>query len=273
MQTHQLSRKARHHILIFMLVSGVITWTAVITNFADPRSGPLHANVAQQPRKVRVSIDDPRPVAKAIITLEAKYRSIITYEDPRYVNADDIVDVTATVRRDLTKYSPGMAPKVLVPKGGELSFEYDETIQKEAVLRQLLRAQSVNGNSGRFRMEEGPGVIHIIPTAIKDRSGKLVSNKPVLDTLINLPAENRTGLQALEALCTAISKANQTRVIIGSIPIGLFLRQRDEKGASRQRAREVLFQLLQRMSNGTKLSWQLFYDPGMKIYALNIHIV
>src|SRR5438128_1413597 len=61
--------------------------------------------------KVKISVEDPRPLATAITMLEARFRWIITYEDPRYTNLGDISDVTERVRRDLDKYKPGKAPK------------------------------------------------------------------------------------------------------------------------------------------------------------------
>ena len=56
--------------------------------------------------------------------LENKYGWIITYEDPPYTHESELVDVTESVRRDLDKFKPGQAPKVFVPKGGELTFNY-----------------------------------------------------------------------------------------------------------------------------------------------------
>jgi hypothetical protein len=51
----------------------------------------------------------------------------MTYEDPRYVYSGEIKDVTLSVRRDLDKYMPGEAPRVLIPRGDTLTFDYDVT--------------------------------------------------------------------------------------------------------------------------------------------------
>ena len=89
--------------------------------------------------------------------------------------------------------------------------------------------------------------------------------------MVTLSSNERTGLRTLEALMESVAKAAQVRIILGSVPLGLFLRHKDSEGAAGQPAREFLVQLLQRISPDRPLSWQLLYDPGLKMYALNIY--
>ncbi len=229
--------------------------------------------------KVKISVEDPRPLAKAITMLEARFGWVITYEDPRYVNASEMTDVTEKVRRDLNKFRPGEAPRVLIPKGGAFVFDYDTSGDSTGppdpvpVVQRLLAAYAASGHAGRFRMEKGDKIIHVVPTAIKDISGKLAPQESVLDVVITLPAKEKTGLQTLEALCAAVSKSVHLRVVVGMIPTGLFLQHKDHQEIKTMKARDALVRLLDRTANGTKLSWQLLYDPGLKMYALNIHPV
>jgi hypothetical protein len=222
-------------------------------------------------KTVHVSVNDPRPVAAAVLELEKKYGRIITYEDPRLVHATDLLDVTEAVRRDLANYPSGKAPRVIGPKGGQINFEYNETASLGTIIRKLLSMP--HQNSARFRMEEGNGIIHIIPKAIKNRSGELATTHSVLDYPVNVPELDRNGIQTLKALCAAISDASGIRVVVGTIPTNLFLRYKDQKGASAEKGRDFLVKFLQRAGAGTKLSWRLLYDPGMKMYALNVHTV
>jgi len=229
--------------------------------------------------KMKLSVEDPRPVAEAILELERKYGRVITYEDPRYVHDSDVADVTLKVARDLDKYKPGEGPKVLVPKGGTLEFTYevmaDTNLPADPVMvvQKLLDAQSARGNGGRFRLETSGQIIHVIPTAIKNGAGELVHQESALDTIISLPAGERTVLQKLENICAAISRATNIRVEFGTIPTGLFLRHRDQEGVTSERARDVLVKTLEAMNNETGLSWRLLYGPGTKRYSLNIHRV
>jgi hypothetical protein len=70
----------------------------------------------------RLSVDNGRPLAEAILILETRLRTVINYEDPPYVYRGDMDDVTESVRRDLDKFAPRKAPRVFVPKGGKLEF-------------------------------------------------------------------------------------------------------------------------------------------------------
>src|SRR6266436_4893344 len=170
-------RKIRVLAVMFLAVAGILT----VATYASRGRG-VQAN-----RKVKLSVQDPRPLAKAIETLESRNGWIITYEDPRYVNESEIADVTASVRRDLNNFKAGEAPKVLIPKGGPLSIEYevDPTTNNPAdstrVVQQLLDAQSRSGNAGKFRLERNGEVIHVIPTAVKNTAGVLAPQESVLD--------------------------------------------------------------------------------------------
>ena len=61
------------------------------------------------------TVQDGRPVAKALESLESFYGVPITYEDPPYVNPGEIADVTAQVRGGQT-----VGRRILVPRGSSL---------------------------------------------------------------------------------------------------------------------------------------------------------
>jgi hypothetical protein len=218
-----------------------------------------------------------RPVAKAVEMLEAKYGRIITYEDPRYIHPSDVKDVTLEVRRDLDKYKPGEAPKVLIPRGGALDVVLsnisgsigDAEVMK--MVQQILDRQAVSGLAGRFRVEKSENAMHVIPTAIKNQNGVLVSEAPVLDALISISAREQSTYDKMRSLCDAVSRATNVRVELGTVPTNLLEQHRDLQGANRQKARDVLISLLKSLKGKSNLSWQLFYDPGYKAYALNLH--
>jgi hypothetical protein len=224
-----------------------------------------------------LSTEYGRPLAEAIEMLEAKYSFVITYEDPRYVHASEIEDVTEKISRHLNEFEPGKAPRLFVPKGGTLSFDYDEALTAKPddhliLVQQLIDANLAQGNAGRFRVEQQGPFIHVIPTAIKNVRGHVVPQGSVLDVVITLPKEQRSGFGTLDAICAAISQVSGTRVVPGTVPINAFLRYRDEEGMTRAPAREALANFLAKVGRAP-LSWQLLYDPMLKMYALNVHQV
>jgi hypothetical protein len=229
--------------------------------------------------KGHLSTEYGRPLAEAIQMLEDRYGFVITYEDPRYMHASEIEDVTEKVRRDLDKFKPGKAPRVIVPKGGILSFDYDETLARKSdyhliLVQQLVAANSAQGNAGRFRVEQQGALIHVIPTAIKNERGKVVAQSSVLDAVISVPKAERSGMQTLDAICAAVSQVTGTKVVFFGGPFNnLYLRYRNEEEITREPARAALAEILAKIGKGTPLSWQLLYDPGMKMYGLNIHVV
>ncbi|HVQ39719.1 MAG TPA: hypothetical protein VMS31_19420, partial [Pyrinomonadaceae bacterium] len=229
-------------------------------------------------KRGHISVESGRPLAEALKILEARYGLLITYEDPRYMHASEIEDVTEKVRRDLDKFPPGKAPRVLVPKGGVLSFDYDEALTARSdnqliLVQQLVEANRAQGNPGRFRVEQQGAFIHVIPIATRNERGKVVAQSTVFDAVITVPKAKRSGMQTLDAICAAVSQVTGTRVGVGSAPLNAFFRYRDEEGITRRPAREALAELLARIGYATPPSWRLLYDPMMKIYALNVRVV
>jgi hypothetical protein len=235
---------------------------------------------SQEAGQTKLSVKGARPVAEAIEMLEKKYGWVITYEDPRYAHESDLVDAALEVRRDLDKYKPGKVPPVFIPKGGTLEFTYDVASNTNlpanpvTVVQKLLNAQALKDNGGRFRLEGGGKIIHVIPTAVKNKEGKLAPQESVLDTIISLPAKERTVYEKLERVCEAISQATKVPVYFGTISENWFRREKDQQGAEKQKARDVLVNTFEKMYYGTNLSWRLLYSPAIeKKYFLNIHLV
>ena len=77
-----------------------------------------------------LTVQDPRPVAEAILELDMRYGWQITYEDPLYIHYSDLTDVTdtnwpGTPVQSLSKLQaaqqPGVNNRTLVPKGGAIT--------------------------------------------------------------------------------------------------------------------------------------------------------
>lgn len=229
--------------------------------------------IASGQQSDRISVKDARPVASAIRSLETRFDRVITYEDPPFVHPDDTVDVTESVRRDLHKYAPGKAPRVIVPRGGGLNVESSRNDPVEVVLTRVLRECERVNPSTTFRTEEINRIIHVIPQSIKGPSGETIPVRSILDTPVQIPVQERTGMQILEAWANAVSANSKQQIVIGAAPLQMFSTYKENQGLSSPNAREALTEILATVGKGSKLSWQLFYDPGLKLYAINIYKV
>lgn len=229
-------------------------------------SFPGGAQAQQAGRPVTISVDDSRPLAQAVLELEIKSGWPITYEDPPYAHPSDVVDVT--VRRDL-----GQA---LVPRGGRFEFHTflaprsQKLADATPVIQSLLDTFNRSGYPGSFMSKKSGQIFHVVPVQIQNKDGRLIDLIPILDVPITLPEQERSGIKALQDITQAISKLTGTQIIVGTIPLNLFL-PRTRLAAANEPARDVIVRLVQ--STNRKLSWQLLYDPGARLYALNLHIV
>jgi len=219
-----------------------------------------------------LSVDDGRPVAKAVQTLVSQYGYAITYEDPRYAYDGDLQDVTTQVRKDLDKYPPGKAPKVIAPLGGKLTLNVPSTMglsDVSSVLNQLVQSSP----SGHFRVQQTGDVFHVVPTEVRDRDGNWALSSSILDVPISIPTKDRSESEIMDAICQAVSSIVQVEVDVSGIRVGGFRSEAGPTlyrfGADNELARSVLMRALATTSNN-KRTWLIFYDVGQKLYVLNI---
>ncbi|HXQ72003.1 MAG TPA: hypothetical protein VN844_16025 [Pyrinomonadaceae bacterium] len=231
------------------------------------------AAIASGQQSDRISVKDARPVASVIKSLETRFDRVITYEDPPLVHPDDTLDVTESVRRDLHKYAPGKAPRVIVPRGGELTVEFSRNEPVEDVLAHVLSESERVTPSTTFRTEKTNGIIHVIPESIKGPTGGTTPVRSILETPVQIAVQERTGIQMLEAWADAVSANSKRKIVIGAAPLQMFSTYKEKQGLSFPNARDALTEILATVGKGSKLSWQLFYDPGLKLYAINIYRV
>jgi len=257
-----------------------------------------------------VTVTDGRPVAKAAEQLEAIYGIPITYDDPVAVHESQLQDVTEQVQR-----TPDSTHRVIVQKDLTLSFEYklppstlsstgeqEQTRQEtEAAvadaLSSILDGYKASGGPVTFKVTEGDGIFHVVPTNFLSKEGKLEQTTPILDTKITVLPKQRSRIQLLVEIGELLSKTTGTAVGLGQFPFNLGSNQAQaitEISGSDVTARSLLSQLLAEMGapitkevtfddpdgqsvtrtrvvwKGATLSWHLFYGPGWG-YMLNIH--
>jgi hypothetical protein len=214
------------------------------------------------PTTFRVSVDDPRPVARAVQFIEARYGIPISYEDPTLTYEGDIVD--KTVRFDLGR-------RALYPRGGQLDVlttsPHDDPLP---ALLQVLQAHAASGGAGQFRVLLDAGMINVVPRRTRDANGDWIDDHPLLDTPLRLAPQSVNGAQGVQMICSSIADATGRVVRVGTIPDNFLAQHNIQLEGKGEPARRVLLDVIQQLDR--KLSWRLFSD-GNGVSALNIHIV
>lgn len=234
----------------------------------------IHGSAA--PDAETLAVNDPRPVAKAIEELEARYGVVITYEDPVYEFAGDLVNVAAKVRADYDPARPHAAKPVLIPRGGELRVALPRAANlgkpDAARLAEAVCAPTLKGDAAaRFGVKGAGDVQHVVPLAARNAQGERAPAASPLDAVVNLPSADRTGLESLEALFALIESQTGAKVVPGTMPLNLMLNGRVRFGCEGCTAREAALEILRGL--GGRLSWQLFYDANEKYHVFNVHSV
>jgi hypothetical protein len=228
-----------------------------------------------------ITVNDPRPVARAVAKLEAIYGRHITYEDPPYVHKSEIADVTDQVARDRG------VNKVLIPRGGAFSFTFDvdepadprrmkalastALTPRDAILEMLASYDAALGGGEMFDLIESNGLFHVVPYRYTGLSGRRERITPLLDLAVSVSPKQRTAADVVTEICDLLSSATDQTVVLGTTPWSQLARHATTISASREAARSVLSRLLAELP--VPLSWRLLYDPGLQWYVLNIHVV
>jgi len=248
--------------------------SAVVLLFAS-------AKVVAQVERLQVSVASGRPVADAIVEMERRHGIAISYEDLPWVHSDDLRDVTLEVRRDLAEFATRgeEPPRVIVPRGGNLSFSYDSDratgvpINLEQAISELLSANTDAGNAGTFRVLPGREMMHVVPVARRNPAGIVTTTQPVLDSVISLSLESINGSEALLVFCDTVSRTSGETIVPGTVPINALLNTSITLDENQGVARDTLVDILEQVPVPVRPSWQLFYDPTTNKYVLNIHLV
>jgi hypothetical protein len=224
-----------------------------------------------------ISVDDPRPIAAALQALEKKYGYAITYEDPELTNPLDVKDATSEVAAKHAGRTNGK--KILIPKGGAFQFHYhveNGKPQEDAttLLRRMVAEYGSLGHSiftVQTRETKNKTEWHVVPTRARDESGLLAEQSALLDRIISIPRKERSALNMLSEICQQLTLVSGRHVGVGNVPINPLIAYHAELGTNGESARDVLDQLLSRFQN--QMVWQVFFDPGLKWYMLNLHFV
>jgi len=221
-----------------------------------------HLN-AQQPlllQPTTISVNNPRPLARALASVQEIYRSVIDFEEVPYEHPADL-DST------LFPGSSGASPHV-VPHGGQLTV----TLSPGADTTPYLAAESVlsafisAGYGGEYVVQQGQGRIEVVPTRLRGANGSMRNVLPIMGIQISLPLANRPAAATFALLATKLSAASGIRVVLADEPF------QDnamiEYGAENKSARDIIAEIASR--SGMPLSFMLLYDPYEKSHYLTI---
>lgn len=240
------------------------------------------ASAVAATQTIDLAVDDPRPVASAIDEIIKITQYPISYEDPEYAYTADVRNITPEIgpARD--------GGPILIPAGGTLevrqivvpsgpvslapdsrSSEKDErTRLVEQALRRILEVQASRTNGGRFGVRESPGMLHVVPTHIRNREGQWISKAPILDSRISIPPAERTAMDMLNEVCDALSEQSGLKMGLGSGPLRTLSGAKSLYGATDEPARDVLVRTLDQA--GGYMTWRLSFSPNLRWYLLNI---
>ena len=232
-------------------------------------------NVRGQTYSVVLSVNDPRPMAEAVLSLIRSYPVTITYEDPRYEYAGDLRDMTGQVGKT------GQPPATtIVPKGDVFAATYDvsddtgQPVDMADAIQKIIDANNAARHGGHFELRRSGDTFHVVPAEIRDRNGHWIPQQSILDVPITFSSGGvRVVFELVEAILKEVSGATGQKIVAGrptgafpcSNPCTAYNRTVD---ATNEPAREVLMRLLR--SINPRYTWVLYYGLPGRSYVFNL---
>ncbi len=215
---------------------------------------------------ITVSGAGPRPLEQALSTLRIRYGWVLDYEDPQYLFGKDVMD-DPHIKGSLIPAGTSFSVEIPAPSPADAA---GEPKTQEKTLQLIVDSYNRSGNPGQFELRKAEGnVISVVGVAARDNKGAVVPQKPLLDTMVSIPAQERTISDTIDLLCKALTGETQVPVSIGITPRSLVDHTNVTAGGNKVAARTILAQTL--AASGHELYWQLLFDPNSKAYLLNIH--
>lgn len=216
-----------------------------------------------------------RSVPEAVDVLGERYGYAITLETPPYVYDGDLQDERA-LRSDSTAASKIAGPKLLGARAVPVTLSLPPSAHVDwvgilSLVNDLAQTGSSADHGAHFRVEQDGDVLHIIPTEVRDAKGNWAAYTPLFDTRISIPTKERSLLETVEAVCSALETANHVPVRLLVYPLNTLHYTNSTVGANDEVARTALTRALTGLDR--KLTWRVFYDIPMNSYLLSIIFV
>ena len=133
------------------------------------------------------------------------------------------------------------------------------------IVTEVLNNYENNGFPGRYRLEIAKnGIMHVLPTEVKNREGVWSPVVPILDTEIRLEAQpNSNATQIIKQAVQAVSQSTGFRILRGPVADNKLNQTKMTSAVALQgSARDVIDSVA--IESGAALGWLLLYDPGLK---------
>jgi hypothetical protein len=245
------------------VASRVAVLCAGLIMFAPIPAMHAQAPAAQLSEPTVISVDNPRPLARALARVEEVYHSAIDYEEVPYESPNDLGH-TSVVRN-------GVATERVFPRGGQFSV----TLSPDADPTPFLAVQSVltecakAGFTGQYRIDQLPDRIEVIPVRVATAAGAQRDVSPVMSNSVSIPSSSRPIAVMLTVLASELSPMSGAGVLMANEPFPD--NATVELGAHNEPARNVIADLAAK--TGVPLSYALLYDPNEKTYYLDVRAV
>jgi hypothetical protein len=225
-------------------------------------------NAADSTTVRTIDVGTARPVLRAIEALRERYHVPITYEEPRYVYAQDLQDISYVHK--------GPVPagvRLVAPRGGTIHFEYPEVSGKPqegitVLIRRLVAGYAAQGGpvfDVRERSTAGGPEWNVVAVRARDKWGTFVDQPDILGALVSIPEAQRSASEFVTEILQQVRSVTGCEVRWSS-DVGHFETWTEKFSAQGVSARDALVELFSQ--SHTPIVWDMNHDPESNRFIL-----
>jgi hypothetical protein len=242
-------------------IGGFLILASLVAGVAAAQQGTSSTEIVRS-----IDVNNARPVLRAVETLRERYHLSITYEEPRYVFAQDLQDISYMHRGPVTG-----GAKLTGPRRGAIHFTYAEAGGSpceniKSLLRRLVTEYASQGGpvfDVRERTTPDGLQWNVVASKARNENGTFVDQPDILGVPVFIPKARRSKADFLSEMLQQLRIETGYRVVLGTTETST---NAVELGADSAPARDVLVGLY-----GTSTVWDLNYDPeGEGAYVLSL---
>jgi hypothetical protein len=232
------------------MIGGLLVFASLVAGVAAAQRGTGTTEIFRS-----IDVDNARPVLRAVEALRERYCLPITYEEPRYVFAQDLEDISYIHRGPTAS-----GVKLTAPRRGVIHFKYAEAggSPREDITSLLRRLVTEYASQGgpvfdvRERTTRNGPQWNVVASKARNENGTFVDQPDILGASVFIPKAQRSKAEFLAEMLQQLRTETGYRVVLGTTETSM---NTMELGADNSPARDVLLGLY-----STSMVWDLNYD-------------
>lgn len=237
---------------------------SLVVSFGSLVSGQSTNPGPSRPAEVIIEVNGARPLASALLQVQAVTRVPVSFEETPHQYPKDLVKTNAVTH-------PGLKPRTIA-RQGRLSITlsplgFDGRSDAFVAAQALIKAHREADLPGAYRLLYTEDGLEVVPDGVIDSNGAHQDFAPIMSRPVSIPNGRRHPFESLRLIMDNLSATTNAKIHLLNVPLaeGAVV----SFGSTALPARDAVRELL-KLTGIREMSYQLLYDANEQAYYFNL---